>query len=108
MTSSTMTREYLTDIKFRNAVKRAVTGRVVGKNDYGVGTVIKQADTRDNDPTLFKVTYNYFTSEYGVTSLERQLNLERELTLAGFELVNTEVWGYFEKWHQGYVWRKEA
>ena len=105
MTSSTMTREYLTDIKFRNAVKRAVTGRVVGKNDYGRGVVIKQADTRDSDPTLFNIRYQY--GDYSTESLERQLKLERELTLAGFELLVAEVWEYPE-WSERYVWRREA
>ena len=102
----TMTREYLTDIKFRNAVKRSVSGRLIGKNDYGTGVVVRGADTRDDDPTLFKVTYNWGT--YGVHSLEKQLNLERELVLAGFELVKVEVWDWFKKWHEDYVWRKEA
>ena len=101
--------EYLTDIKFRNAVKRSLTGfRVLGKNDYGRFSV--SIDGIYEDETLFKVNYNH--GDFNKTAeenLKGQLRLERQLTLAGFEMVEREM---TRNWSQEtetyYLWRKAA
>ncbi len=98
---------YLTDIKFRNAVKRTLTGfRVLGKNDYGRFAVYIDGVYRDE--TLFEVRYvGGDWSKNAEAQLEKQLKLERQLTLAGFELVEFESTRFSEK-RIAYGWRKRA
>jgi hypothetical protein len=98
---------YLTDIKFRNAVKRALTGfRVLGKNDYGRFAVYIDGVFRDE--TLFEIRYagGDWTPNHE-KQLENQLRLERQLTLAGFELVEFESTRFSDK-RIAYGWRKRA
>jgi len=101
--------EYLTDIKFRNAVKRSLTGfRVLGKNDYARFSVT--IDGIYEDETLFKVNYNHGQrSKTAEGQLEGQLRLERQLTLAGFEMVKFETTrNWSNEKETCYLWKKAA
>lgn len=98
---------YLTDIKFRNAVKRTLVGfRVLGKSDHGRFAVY--IDSAYGDDTLFEVRYvGSDWAKNGEAQLEKQLKLERQLTLAGFELVEFES-RRFSDVRTAYGWRKRA
>jgi hypothetical protein len=108
MNTTTVTEvEYLTDIKFRNAVKRTLSGfRVLGKHDYGRFSV--SIDGIYEDETLFKVNYHH--GDFNKTAegkLEGQLRLERQLTLAGFEMVKREMTlSWSKETETCYLWRK--
>lgn len=111
MTTTTETQVgYLTDIKFRNAVKRTLVGfRVMGKNDHrSFAVYIDQVHYQDD--TLFAIRYRGGDwAKNGEAQLENQLRLERQLMLAGFELVESEKYDGFRGVKVPVMaWRKRA
>jgi hypothetical protein len=111
MTTTTETQvEYLTDIKFRNAVKRTTRFNVFGKNDYGrYGVYIDPVSRFDAANTLFEVRYTGGDfQKNSEIQLRNQLLLERELTLGGFELVAYEKRESATEIVTAYAWKKVA
>jgi hypothetical protein len=99
MNTENTTTEYLTDIKFRNAVKKATKLNVFGKNEvgnrYGVNIsrvgIYKQYDNE----TVFTVTY---WGGYRVANensmrdvMDKNVRLVQDMMIAGFECVDVEV-----------------
>lgn len=105
------TTEYLTEIKFRNAVKRTVTGRVAGKSEFTrFATHIDQvwdSETRDWSETMFKVWYRGGDwAKNDENRLEGQLKIERELFMAGFEALWVDENVGRGEMKKTLVWRK--
>jgi hypothetical protein len=87
------TTEYLTDIKFRNAVKRATALRVFNKSELGhrFGVSIERARVvGDDSQTYFTVNY-YGGNKFNMNSMEQlmknNIRLVQDLAMAGFEIV---------------------
>lgn len=102
-----MTTEYLKDIKFRNAVKRSIRQRVLGKTEYRRFAVrIKEVY---GDDTLFEIYYR--GGDWAKTDenrLREQLDVERQLSVAGFELVERDEMETGQVVGKKYYWRKAA
>ncbi len=91
-----MTTEYLTDIKFRNAVKKATKLSVAGKNSYDRHAVhIDQSSIVGKDDTLFNVEYysGRFSDSAETVRIdgEKRVRLVQDLMMAGFECVEVEM-----------------
>jgi len=102
--------EYLTDTKFRNAVKRTLAHfRVLGKNEAGRRYSVRIQTATYNDDTLFTITYRGGDAGFNgdkivIAKLEKQLQMERQLVMAGFEMTPaTDDWG-----NATVAWRKAA
>jgi hypothetical protein len=80
-------------MKFRNAVKRATTLGVSGKNEYRrFVVVITPTDVAD----VYRVTYRGGDhAKNAERELEQSLRLAQDLHLAGFEMVEYQdrTWG---------------
>lgn len=104
MNTENNTTEYLTDIKFRNAVKKATKLSVRGKNDsgYRFSVNIDKADTVDRDlrDTTFRVRY-YGGDRANVNGMaevmDRNVRLVQDLAMAGFEIVEVECHRTFSR-----------
>jgi hypothetical protein len=111
MTKTTESKvEYLTETKFRKAVKKATRFNVFGKNENGrYGIFIRPASVLGHQTTLFEVLYagGHFRG-HAENQLRNQLTLERELTLAGFELVAYEKHASDIEIVTAYAWKKVA
>lgn len=108
--NTTTATEYLTDIKFRNAVKKALKGfRVLGKNDVSGRYTVRVQTATYNDDTLFTITYRGGDAGFNgdkvvIAALEKKLQMERQLVMAGFEMSPaTDHWG-----EPTVAWRKAA
>jgi hypothetical protein len=89
MTTTLIAPEYLTGMKFRNAVKKALTGfTVIGKNETSRRYTVRiQAASYKNDGT-FTITYrggDIMRNEALTT--EKRLEMEHQLVMAGFEKI---------------------
>ena len=109
-TTTTTEVEYLKDIKFRNAVKKATRFRVSGKNITDRGSFVIRAFRSGDDNHRFTITYYYggFGGDRAdVLNLQKELEFQRELFMAGFEgeYVEEYVRGEIEK---VFVWKKAA
>ena len=102
---------FLDDIKFRNAVKRVPgIGLVAGKNAYNRFAVhVDAVRGRDDDAkNCFIVKYhggNSMSDKSAIDNYKNQLNVERKLVMAGFELVEVEHFGW-DGWQNVFAWRK--
>jgi hypothetical protein len=102
--------EYLKDIKFRNAVKKATRFRVSGKTKTDRGSFVIRAFHSGDNNDRFTITYYYggFGGDRAdVINLKKELEFQRDLFMAGFEgeYVEEHVRGEIEK---VFVWKKAA
>lgn len=108
--NTTTETEYLKDIKFRNAVKKATRFRVSGKNKTDRGSFVIRDFRSDDNNHRFTISYYYggFGGDRAeVHNLQRELEFQRDLFMAGFEgeYVEEYVRGEIEK---VFVWKKAA
>lgn len=105
MNTETNTTEYLTEIKFRNAVKKATKLNVFGKNEtgnrYGV-TISKVGIYKDfENETVFKISYigGYRVANENSMNdvMNKNIRLVQDLSIAGFEIVEVEVMNTFTR-----------
>ena len=104
--------EYLKDIKFRNAVKKATRYSVGSKNGYErMAFHISPLEMFDDNNYQFKISYYHggFSSDRGtIDGLEKELELQRELFMAGFEGEYVEERVANGKTETVFVWKKVA
>jgi hypothetical protein len=106
MNTNVTAAEYLTGIKFRNSVKKALNGfTVVGKNETCRRYTVRiHAASYKNDGT-FTITYrggdNISNQPF---TIEKRLEMEHQLVMAGFEKITL-----VNAWEESTIaWRKPA
>ena len=104
--------EYLKDIKFRNAVKKATRFRVGSKNGYERGAFhISPLEMFDDNNHQFKISYfhgGFDGDRITIINLEKELEFQRELFMAGFEGEYVEERVAGGKTETVFVWKKAA
>ena len=114
-TTEVTTTEYLTDIKFRNAVKRTL-GSVIGKNSYDrSGYSVNPITSVDGN--WFTVSYSTYgtlgrmSEEAIIRFIQTRENMIYNLIEAGFETKKIEITKTYRgvsETTQVRVWRKAA
>lgn len=106
MTTTLIAGEYLTGMKFRNAVKKALTGfTVLGKNETGRRYTVRiQAASYKNDGTFTIIYRGGDNIRNQPFTTEKRLEMEHQLVMAGFEKITL-----VNAWEETTIaWRKAA